>query len=571
MVRLRPILLGDPVLSFLLYAAGMRHPLQSINLAEFNLDPPAQMLVKQLLNYIEQVTAERDELKAENQCLRDENAQLKGHSSQPKMKANQSGPDPDETPPNPKHRSKPKGTSGQRPAREKRIKIDRTETIALDREQLPPDAQHRGYREVIIQNIIFKTDNVCYRLERFYSESAGQFYEAKLSAGPQGQSYGSELEALVIMFYYELRVTEGKILKMLQAQGLVISAGQISNILIKKHLALFSTERQTILEAGLQTTIYQQIDDTGARVAGVNHYFTVVCNPYYACFFTHRYKNQRTITNLLACLSASPESITAPLVIPAHAASTPPQALLETEDTGAAEAKPGPMAGTIPLVIPAQSGVSWPQSQLQKNNEPLLQPQPLATYISILICDDAPQFHNQTEYRGLCWYHEIRHFEKLTPFFDAHRKLLNECLSDIWAFYECLEAYKLAPSETLNQELSADFDDLFARTTGYDELDHRLALTHAKKRELLLVLDFPDIPLHNNESERAVREYVIKRKISNGTRTKEGTQAWEVLLSLVDTCRKNEVNFYQYVLDRISKANQMPSLASVVLAHAKKT
>jgi len=544
----------------------MSHPLQSINLAEYNLDPPAQKLVKQLLNYIEQVTAERDELKAENQHLRDENAQLKGHSSQPKMKANQ--PDPDEPPPKLKHRPKPKESSDQRPPRKKRIKIDRTETIALDRDQLPPDAQHWGCREVIIQNIIFKTDNVCYRLERFYSESAGQFYEAKLSAGLPGQSYGPELEALVIMFYYELRVTEGKILKMLQAQGLVISAGQISNILIKKHLALFSAERQTILEAGLQTTIYQQIDDTGARVAGVNHYFTVLCNPYYACFFTHRYKNQLTITNLLACLSTAPENITAPLVIPAHAASTPPQALLETEDTEVPEAKLGPMAGTIPLVIPAQSGA---QSPPQKNNEPLLYPKPLSTYISILICDDAPQFHNQTEYRGLCWYHEIRLFEKLTPFFDAHQELLNECLNDIWTFYERLEAYKLTPSETLKQELSADFDDLFAPTTGYDELGHRLALTLAKKRELLLVLDFPDIPLHNNESERAVREYVIKRKISNGTRTKEGTQAWEVFLSLVHTCRKNEVNFYQYVLDRISKANQMPSLASVVLAHAQKT
>jgi len=554
--------------SFLLYAEGMRHPLQSINLAEFNLDPAAQMLVKQLLNYIEQVTAERDELKAENQHLRDENAQLKGHSSQPKIKANQSGSDTDETPPKPKPRPKPKESSEQRPPRKKRVKIDRTETIALNRDQLPSDAQHRGYREVVIQNIIFKTDNVCYRLERFYSESAGQFYEAKLSPGLQGQSYGPELEALVIMFYYELRVTEGKILKMLQAQGLVISAGQISNILIKKHLALFSAERQTILEAGLQTTIYQQIDDTGARVAGVNHYFTVLCNPYYACFFTHRYKNHLTITHLLACLSTTPENITAPLVIPAQAASTPPQALLETQAPQVSETKPGPMAGTMPLVIPAQAEA---QSPPQRNNEPLLYPTPLSTYISILICDDAPQFHHQTEYRGLCWYHEIRLFEKLSPFFEAHQALLNQYLSDIWTFYERLEAFKLAPSETLKQQLSTDFDDLFAPTTGYADLDHRLALTLAKKRELLLVLDFPDIPLHNNESERAVREYVIKRKISNGTRTKEGTQAWEVFLSLVDTCRKNEINFYQYVLDRISKANQLPSLASVVLAHAKKT
>ena len=36
---------------------------------------------------------------------------------------------------------------------------------------------------------------------------------------------------------------------------------------------------------------------------------------------------------------------------------------------------------------------------------------------------------------------------------------------------------------------------------------------------VLLVLDFPEVPLDNNEAERALREYVVKRKISNGTRT----------------------------------------------------
>jgi len=95
------------------------------------------------------------------------------------------------------------------------------------------------------------------------------------------------------------------------------------------------------------------------------------------------------------------------------------------------------------------------------------------------------------------------------------------------------------------------------------------ALTRQKKRELLLVLDFPEVPLDNNNAERALREYVIKRKISNGTRTDDGTKAWEVFLSLLGTCRKNDVNFYDYLCDRISKSYEMPSLASVVLARAR--
>ncbi|MCP4416041.1 MAG: hypothetical protein GY805_05435 [Chloroflexi bacterium] len=82
------------------------------------------------------------------------------------------------------------------------------------------------------------------------------------------------------MLYFELQVTQHKIHKFLRSQGIVISEGQISNILIKKHIELFANERQEIVHAGLKTSKYQHIDDTGARVTGVNHYFTVLCNPY---------------------------------------------------------------------------------------------------------------------------------------------------------------------------------------------------------------------------------------------------------------------------------------------------
>jgi len=54
-------------------------------------------------------------------------------------------------------------------AKKQRIKIDRTEYRKVDRKTLPPDAEHNGYRNVVVQNIISHTDNVEYKLERFYS------------------------------------------------------------------------------------------------------------------------------------------------------------------------------------------------------------------------------------------------------------------------------------------------------------------------------------------------------------------------------------------------------------------
>jgi len=45
-------------------------------------------------------------------------------------------------------------------AKKPRIKIDRTEYRWVDRKILPPDAKHKGYRSVVVQNIKLSTENV---------------------------------------------------------------------------------------------------------------------------------------------------------------------------------------------------------------------------------------------------------------------------------------------------------------------------------------------------------------------------------------------------------------------------
>ncbi|RJS74724.1 hypothetical protein CW714_01170 [Methanophagales archaeon] len=63
-------------------------------------------------------------------------------------------------------------------------------------------------------------------------------------------------------------------------------------------------------------------------------------------------------------------------------------------------------------------------------------------------------------------------------------------------------------------------------------MDKRIELTMEKKNRLLLVLEYPQIPLHNNPAEIALRELVVKRKISIGTRSEDGRVAWENMMSL---------------------------------------
>jgi hypothetical protein len=88
---------------------------------------------------------------------------------------------------------------------------------------------------------------------------------------------------------------------------------------------------------------------------------------------------------------------------------------------------------------------------------------------------------------------------------------------------------------------------------------------YENKKELLLVLERPEIPLHNNLSESDIREYVKKRKISGSTRSEMGRRARDTFTSLKKTCRKLSLSFWDYLLDRLANKNNIPFLPELIL------
>ena len=66
--------------------------------------------------------------------------------------------------------------------------------------------------------------------------------------------------------------------------------------------------------------------------------------------------------------------------------------------------------------------------------------------------------------------------------------------------------------------LRPQFDKIFTQKTCFASLNNALKRIYRNKPELLRVLDFPDIPLHNNTSENDIRDYVKRRKVSGSTR-----------------------------------------------------
>ncbi len=109
----------------------------------------------------------------------------------------------------------------------------------------------------------------------------------------------------------------------------------------------------------------------------------------------------------------------------------------------------------------------------------------------------------------------------------------------------------------------------YEANTGYEELDKRIARTKAKKDSLLLVLAYPELPLHNNPAELGARQRVRKRDVSFGARTEAGVRACDTFATLAATCKKLGVSFYQYIYDRISGANRIPPMAALVTKAAQ--
>jgi hypothetical protein len=93
----------------------------------------------------------------------------------------------------------------------------------------------------------------------------------------------------------------------------------------------------------------------------------------------------------------------------------------------------------------------------------------------------------------------------------------------------------------------------------------------AHRAALLRVLERPVVPLHTNRSERHLRDYVKKPKITGGTRSESGRQARDTFASLKKTCWELGVNFWAYLPDRVRGAGRVPRLPELIRRQAEET
>jgi len=522
----------------------------------------AMDVIHQLLNLVESLNRENQELKRQLQELRDEINRLKGEQGKPTIRPKKGAP---KNCSSENERKEPK--EGNKGAKNDRIKIHETRYCYIDKSTLPKDAQFKGYEPVIVQDVIFEAHNTLFMKEKYYSPSLNRTFLAPLPSGYQGE-FGPAIKSLAIKLSVGTNVTQPRMLDLFEDAGVILSTGQLSNFLIKNHDA-FHQEKDDLYEAGLKSSPWHHIDDTSTRVNGQNQYCQILCNPLYTAYFTTPNKSRLTVIDVLRDFSGRTFLLNE-------------EALLYV-DAFKLSASVVQMLHAFPKnhQIPEQDFLRLIEKHLPnlgpQQRTHVLDAAAVAAYhaqlefpiIRMFICDDAPQFKLITEDLSLCWVHDGRLYKKLEPCIPYHQKLLDAFLNQYWEFYRQLLAYQQHPSMDDHLRLENEFDDLFSTATGYDALDQRIAKTKDKKSALLMVLDHPEIPLHNNPAELAARTRVRKRKVSFGTRTEEGTKAWDTFMSLSATAKKLGINFYSYLYDRISGAFKIPNLADIISQRAK--
>ena len=544
--------------------AGILKILQELHIDFDSLpDKGVQDKIMLLINIVEQLALENQELKETVRLFKDEINRLKGDQGRPTVRPQKKAGDISSES---ERRSK---SPSKRPKRKKRnIVIHQEEVCPVDKEKLPDDAVLKGHDPIVVQDIIIRVNNTLFQREVYYSPSENKRFIGLLPVEYQS-GFGPGIKTLILCLYNDSNMSQPKIYDLLRTVGVEISPATISRI-ITDDIDCFHEEKSEIVSAGFQATNYQHADDTRARVNGANFYNHVFCNPWYTAYFTRENKNRLTLLEILSGgkLTFLLNSQTIELLIDFNLSEKQHHRLLPLLSERIMERSE----------IDALLSSLFPDPNKQKTNrQHILEASALTAFrcqgrlFPILICDDAPQFKWITRYLGLCWVHEGRHYKKLQPFMENNRVKLAAVLSDFWDYYHSLLDYKKAPSKAEAERLSDQFDTLFLQTTGYDQLDERLRKTWVKKDNLLLVLQYPHIPLHNNSAELGARAQARKRDVSFQTKNEKGTQAKDTMMTVVETAKKLSVNVFEYIHDRISRKYEMPSLASIISSRSQQT
>ena len=436
------------------------------------------------------------------------------------------------------------------------------QTVKVEVKDVPEGSRFKGYDNFFVQELVIKTVVTRYRLERWLTPD-GKLVVGERPAEAAAGHFGPTLRSFVLYQYYHAQVTEPLLLEELREWGVRISSGQLHR-LITEGKEQFHREKDEILRVGLRISGHIHVDDTGARHQGKNGYCTHIGNQWFAWFESTESKSRINFLELLR--SGHADYVLSGEALEHMAAQKLPEEVLAKLVVATDKRFPDESQWQAAL---QHRGIAQ-ERHIRIATEGALLGSVLAHGINpklVIVSDDAGQFN--VLLHALCWIHAERLLAKLVGFNDAQRQALAQVRTTVWQLYRALKDYKAAPTPEAKRTLEAQFDALCATKTCFVSLNLALKRMGKNKRELLLVLERPDLPLHNNLSEGDIREYVKRRKISGGTRSDEGRRGRDTFASLKKTCRKLGVSFWSFLQDRVGAEGAIAPLPALIELRAQ--
>jgi len=260
---------------------GSNKPLSQKALRELVSDLAGK--IDRLEQEVEQLRLDNSNLRLDNQALKDEIARLKHLPPRPPFK-----------PSGMEKATQPRPTSPGRPGRgAKRDQVTREITIRVE---VPPGSRFKGYKTVVRRDLVLAAEIVRYRRERWVTPQ-GQTIIAPLPAGIAG-GFGPGVRRFCLALHTQGQVTTERLTDLLNGIGLSISKREVVRLLTSD-LEPFEQEDHAVLEAGLVSSPYITVDDTGARHARCPGVTTQIGGERFTVFRTSRSKSRLNFLSLL--------------------------------------------------------------------------------------------------------------------------------------------------------------------------------------------------------------------------------------------------------------------------------
>jgi len=171
--------------------------------------------------------------------------------------------------------------------------------------------------------------------------------------------------------------------------------------------------------------------------------------------------------------------------------------------------------------------------------------------------------------RQICWAHLKRDIKKISERSGEPGRLGDQMLSTFYRIYSYWNKfqdniidreYLIKATKILRKNFKVVLNK--ATTCGHKATENTCKNIYKLLDSLWPFIFIENIEPTNNIAERQIREYVIKRKLSHGSRSERGTRFLEMIYSIVHTCKQKSIKTLEFIEECVYNnfSNKSPPL-----------